>query len=133
VLRPPSSDLLGFAYAGTSLGRARRGTGANRRWNSLVALPGSKRRYGPECVTGKGTFELRNRAHSLCLTRNHAERGQLVKSVPSDCVLGGVTLRATIQNRLIGPSNVQTISELFCSAPAGFNRAFQLLSLNQIE
>ena len=98
-----------------------------------VALPGSKRRYGPECVNGKGTFELGNRAHSLCLTRNHAERGQLVKSVPSDCVMGGVTLRATIQNRLIGPSNVQTISELFCSAPAGFNRAFQLLSLNQIE
>ena len=98
-----------------------------------VALPGTKRRYGPERVTGKGTFELGNRAHSLCLTRNHAERGQLVKSVPSDCVMGGVTLRATIQNRLIGPSNVQTISELFCSAPAGFNRALQMLSLNQIE
>lgn len=98
-----------------------------------MALPGSKRRYGPGCVTGKGTFELGNRAHSLCLTRNHAERGQLVKSVPSDCVMGGVTLRATMQNRLIGPSNVQTISELFCSAPAGFNRAYQLLSLNQIE
>jgi hypothetical protein len=46
--------------------------------------------------------------------------------------MGGATLRASIQNRLIEPSNVQT-SELFCSAPAGFNRAFQLLSLNQIE
>ena len=83
-----------------------------------VALPGSKRRYGPECVNGKGTFELGNRAHSLCLTRNHAERGQRVKSVPSDCVMGGVTLRASIQNRLIGPSDVQTISELSCSALA---------------
>ena len=51
-----------------------------------MALPGSKRRYGPECVTGKETFELGNRAHSLCLTRNHAERGQLVKSLHSDCV-----------------------------------------------
>ena len=98
-----------------------------------VALPGTKRRYGPERVTGKGTFELGNRAHSLCLTRNHAERGQLVKSVPSECVMAGVTLHASIQNRLIGPSNVQTISELFCSAPAGFHRAFPLLSLNQIE
>lgn len=40
----------------------------------------------PGVCYGEGTFELGNRAHSLCLARNHAERGQLVKSVPSDCV-----------------------------------------------
>jgi hypothetical protein len=39
----------------------------------------SKRRYGRGRVTGQGTFELANRAHSLCLTRNHAERGKPVK------------------------------------------------------
>jgi hypothetical protein len=47
--------------------------------------------------------------------------------------MGGVTLRASIQNRLIEPSNMQTILELFCSAAAGFDHSFQLLSLNQNE
>ena len=40
-------------------------------------------------------FELANKAHFLYLTRNSAERGQLLKSVLLNCTMDGVTLSPT--------------------------------------
>ncbi|HWC15894.1 MAG TPA: hypothetical protein VG498_02735, partial [Terriglobales bacterium] len=40
-------------------------------------------------------LELANRAHFLYLTRNHAERGQLLKSVLLNCATDGLTLTPT--------------------------------------
>ena len=37
-------------------------------------------------------FELANRAHFLYVTRNHTERGELLKSVLSNCSTNGVSL-----------------------------------------
>jgi site-specific DNA recombinase len=47
----------------------------------------------PECVLNvQRIFELANRAHFLYLTRNSAERGELLKSVLSNCATDGVSL-----------------------------------------
>jgi site-specific DNA recombinase len=43
-------------------------------------------------LTVARTFELAQKAHSLYLTRNHAERGQLLKSVLLNCATDGVSL-----------------------------------------
>jgi site-specific DNA recombinase len=43
-------------------------------------------------LTVKRIFELANRAHFLYLTRNHAERAQLLKSVLLNCDTDGVSL-----------------------------------------
>jgi hypothetical protein len=46
-------------------------------------------------LTAKRIFELANRAHFLYLTRNSAERGQLLKSVLLNCATDGVNLWPT--------------------------------------
>src|SRR5437016_12845699 len=46
-------------------------------------------------LTVARTFELAQKAHSLYLTRNHAERGQLLKSVLLNCATDGVSLWPT--------------------------------------
>ena len=43
-------------------------------------------------LTVKKIFELANKAHFLYLTRNQAERGQLLKSVLLNCDTDGVSL-----------------------------------------
>ena len=43
-------------------------------------------------LTAKYIFELANQAHSLYLTRNHAERAQLLKRVLLNCDTDGVSL-----------------------------------------
>ena len=43
-------------------------------------------------LTSKRILELANKAHLLYLTRNHAERGQLLKSVLLNCATDGVSL-----------------------------------------
>jgi site-specific DNA recombinase len=43
-------------------------------------------------LTAKYIFELANQAHFLYLTRNHTERGQLLKRVLLNCDTDGVTL-----------------------------------------
>jgi hypothetical protein len=43
-------------------------------------------------LTVKRVFELANKAHFLYLTRNQAERGQLLKSVLLNCGTDGVSL-----------------------------------------
>jgi DNA invertase Pin-like site-specific DNA recombinase len=43
-------------------------------------------------LTAKRVFELANRAHFLYLTRNSAQRGQLLKSVLLNCITDGVNL-----------------------------------------
>jgi hypothetical protein len=51
---------------------------------------------GPQNVlTAQRILELANRAYSLYLTRNHAERGQLLKSVLLNCATDGVNLTPT--------------------------------------
>ena len=50
----------------------------------------------PERVlTVERTFELAQKAHALYLTRNHAERGQLLKTVLLNCATDGVNLSPT--------------------------------------
>jgi uncharacterized protein YheU (UPF0270 family) len=50
----------------------------------------------PERVlTVARTFELAEKAHSLYLTRNHAERGQLLKTVLLNCATDGASLWPT--------------------------------------
>jgi len=46
-------------------------------------------------LTAKRIFELANKAHFLYLTRNQAERGQLLKSVLLNCTTDGVNLSPT--------------------------------------
>jgi DNA invertase Pin-like site-specific DNA recombinase len=46
-------------------------------------------------LTAKRVFELANRAHFLYLTRNSAERGQLLRSVLLNCATDGVSLWPT--------------------------------------
>ena len=46
-------------------------------------------------LTAQRTLELANRAYFLYLTRNHAERGQLLKSVLLNCSTDGVNLTPT--------------------------------------
>ncbi len=46
-------------------------------------------------LSGQRIFELANRAHFLYVTRNHAERGQLLKSVLLNCATDGVSLWPT--------------------------------------
>jgi hypothetical protein len=46
-------------------------------------------------LTVARTFELAQKAHSLYLTRNHAERGQLLKTVLLNCATDGVSLWPT--------------------------------------
>src|SRR5581483_4557626 len=46
-------------------------------------------------LTAQRTLELANRAYFLYLTRNHTERGQLLKSVLLNCATDGVNLRPT--------------------------------------
>ena len=46
-------------------------------------------------LTAQRTLELANRAYSLYLTRNHAERGQLLKSVLLNCTTDGANLTPT--------------------------------------
>ena len=43
-------------------------------------------------LTVERTFELAQKAHSLYLTRNYAERGQLLKTVLLNCATDGVSL-----------------------------------------
>ena len=51
---------------------------------------------GPQnVITAQRILELANRAYSLYLTRNHAERGQLLKSVLLNCATDGVNLTPT--------------------------------------
>jgi len=51
---------------------------------------------GPQNVLiAQRILELANRAYSLYLTRNHAERGRLLKSVISNCATDGVNLTPT--------------------------------------
>ena len=49
----------------------------------------------PKRFLKKGVFELANKAHFLYLTRNSAERGQLLKSVLLNCATDGVSLSPT--------------------------------------
>ena len=49
-------------------------------------------------LTAQRSLELAHRAHSLYLTRNHRERGQLLKSVLLNCVTDGVNLTPTYRN-----------------------------------
>jgi site-specific DNA recombinase len=46
-------------------------------------------------LTAERVFELANKAHSLYLTRNSAERGELLKSVLLNCTTDGATLTPT--------------------------------------
>ena len=46
-------------------------------------------------LTVARTFELAQKAHSLYLTRNHAERGQLLKQVLLNCATDGLSLWPT--------------------------------------
>jgi site-specific DNA recombinase len=46
-------------------------------------------------LTAQRIFELANKAHFLYLTRNHAERGQLLKTVLLNCATDGVNLTPT--------------------------------------
>ena len=46
-------------------------------------------------LTAQRTLELANRAYSLYFTRDHAERGQLLKSVLLNCATDGVNLTPT--------------------------------------
>jgi hypothetical protein len=46
-------------------------------------------------LTTQRTLELANRAYSLYFTRNHAERGQLLKSVLLNCATEGINLTPT--------------------------------------
>ena len=46
-------------------------------------------------LTAQRTLELANRAYSLYFTRNHAERGQLLKSVLLNCTTDGLNLTPT--------------------------------------
>jgi site-specific DNA recombinase len=46
-------------------------------------------------LTAKRILELANKAHFLYLTRNHAERGQLLKIVLLNCATDGVSLTPT--------------------------------------
>jgi len=46
-------------------------------------------------LTAQRTLELANPAYSLYFTRNHAERGQLLKSVLLNCATDGVNLTPT--------------------------------------
>jgi len=48
-----------------------------------------------ECADSGKSFELANKAHFLYLTRNSAERGQLLKSVLLNCATDGVSLSPT--------------------------------------
>ncbi len=48
-------------------------------------------------LTVQRIFELANKAHFLYLTRNHVERGQLLKSVLLNCATDGVTLTPTFR------------------------------------
>jgi site-specific DNA recombinase len=61
-----------------------------------TALSGLSRAITSENVlTVKRIFELANKAHFLYVTRNHAERGQLLKSVLLNCATDGVSLWPT--------------------------------------
>ncbi len=57
---------------------------------SLNATPSADR-----VLTSKRILELANKAHSLYLTRNHAERGQLLKSILLNCTTDGISLIPT--------------------------------------
>jgi site-specific DNA recombinase len=46
-------------------------------------------------LTAQRIFELANKAHSLYVTRNPAERGELLKSVLLNCTTDGVSLSPT--------------------------------------
>jgi len=46
-------------------------------------------------LSAETILELANKAHSLCLTPNHAERGQLLKMVLLNCATDGVSLTPT--------------------------------------
>ncbi len=48
-------------------------------------------------LTVQRIFELANRAHFLYLTRNHTERGRLLKSVLLNCATDGVSLTPTFR------------------------------------
>jgi hypothetical protein len=50
---------------------------------------------GGSVLTAQRTLELAHRAHSLYLTRNHSERGRLLKSVLLNCRTDGVNLAPT--------------------------------------
>ena len=67
-----------------------------RRWNSKRRCTGSK--LPGSVLTAQRTLELA--AHSLYLTRNHSERGQLLKSVLLNCVTDGVNLTPAYRNPL---------------------------------
>jgi site-specific DNA recombinase len=61
-----------------------------------TALSSLNRPITPERVlTVARTFELAQKAHSLYLTRNHAERGQLLKTVLLNCATDDVSLWPT--------------------------------------
>ncbi len=61
-----------------------------------TALSGLSRSITSKNVlTVKRIFELANKAHFLYVTRNHAERGQLLKSVLLNCATDGVSLWPT--------------------------------------
>jgi hypothetical protein len=71
----------------------------NVRDRTVSALGGNLARSiqftGEGVLTVKRIFELANRAHFLYLTRNSAERGQLLKSVLWNCATDGVNLIPT--------------------------------------
>src|SRR5438874_318403 len=48
-------------------------------------------------LTVSRIFELAQKAHSLYLTRNHIERGQLLKKVLLNCPTDGVSLTPTFR------------------------------------
>jgi site-specific DNA recombinase len=61
-----------------------------------TALSSLDRPITPERVlTVERTFELAQKAHALYLTRNHVERGQLLKTVLLNCATDGVNLSPT--------------------------------------
>lgn len=49
-------------------------------------------------LTAQRILELANKAHFLYLTRNHAERGQLLKMVLLNCATDGVNVRPSYLN-----------------------------------
>jgi site-specific DNA recombinase len=60
-----------------------------------AAISGAKASVSADVLTMKRVFELASKAHFLYLTRNLADRGQLLKSVLLNCTTDGETLSPT--------------------------------------
>jgi IstB-like ATP binding protein len=69
-------------------------SGRTRHLNLEAVLPAKSERVRISGIDGS-EFPEPTRAHSLYLTRNHAKRGQLLKSVLLNCATDGVSLTPT--------------------------------------